>query len=374
MKKTVAVIFGGRSVEHDVSIITAYNPIIPSLNLTEKFNVLPIYISKDGSWFSEKSMNNIDFFKQRDFGKKLKSKIRLSFDGGLTIIWPGLKNKKTKVDLVFPAMHGTFGEDGSLMGLIRMANVPFVGCDISSSVISMDKVLTKQILSISGISTVPYIYFTNKEWDLRKDSIIKDINIKYPLFVKPAHLGSSIGIAKVNREVDLQNAIEVAFHYDDKVLVEESIENLIELTVPVMGNDNLTLGAIERPLNREDFFSFNDKYLRKNNLNYSEIPAKIDHELSEKTKNLAKQSYKAIGCSGIARIDFLSNSKKEIYVNEINTLPGSLYSHNWRKIGISNVDLVTKLIELAEQKFNERKEIRYTFNSNILKNFGGQKK
>jgi D-alanine-D-alanine ligase len=374
MKKTVAVIFGGRSVEHDVSIITAYNPIIPSLNLTEKFNVLPIYISKDGSWFSEKSMNNIDFFKQRDFGKQLKSKIRLSFDGGLTIIWPGLKNKKTKVDLVFPAMHGTFGEDGSLMGLIRMANVPFVGCDISSSVISMDKVLTKQILSISGISTVPYIYFTNKEWDLRKDSIIKDINIKYPLFVKPAHLGSSIGIAKVNREVDLQNAIEVAFHYDDKVLVEESIENLIELTVPVMGNDNLTLGAIERPLNREDFFSFNDKYLRKNNLNYSEIPAKIDHELSEKTKNLAKQSYKAIGCSGIARIDFLSNSKKEIYVNEINTLPGSLYSHNWRKIGISNVDLVTKLIELAEQKFNERKEIRYTFNSNILKNFGGQKK
>lgn len=374
MKKTVAVIFGGRSVEHDVSIITAYNPIIPSLKLTEKFNVLPIYISKDGSWFSEKSMNNIDFFKQGDFEKKLKSKIRLSFDGGLTIIWPGLKNKKTKVDLVFPAMHGTFGEDGSLMGLIRMANVPFVGCDISSSVISMDKVLTKQILSISGISTVPYIYFTNKEWDLRKDSIIKDINIKYPLFVKPAHLGSSIGIAKVNREVDLQNAIEVAFHYDDKVLVEESIENLIELTVPVMGNDDLTLGAIERPLNREDFFSFNDKYLRKNNLNYSEIPAKIDHELSEKTKNLAKQSYKAIGCSGIARIDFLSNSKKEIYVNEINTLPGSLYSHNWRKIGISNVDLVIKLIELAEQKFNERKEIRYTFNSNILKDFGGQKK
>ena len=215
---------------------------------------------------------------------------------------------------------------------------------------------------------------TKIDWENNKNNLKQKIaKLHWPLFVKPVHLGSSIGIAKVKQESDLENAIEVALHYDDKILIEESVENLIEVTLPIMGNNILQTGEIERPLNKTDFFNFNDKYISGNKKNsgtknqYSEIPAKIENKLSEQIKDLGLKTYRALGCSGISRIDFLiDNNIQKIYVNEINTLPGSLYAHNWRKAGISNVELVTKLISLAEERFNARQKIHYVFNSNIL--------
>ena len=382
-KKTIAVIFGGRSAEHDVSIITAHTPIIQSLLAMGQFNVVPVYIGKDGSWYSNKAMNEISFFKT-DLKEKLKKQkqVWLSFEKGLKLISrSGLSQKSVNIDVVFPAMHGTFGEDGSLMGLLRMAGVPFVGCDIFASAVAMDKALTKQVISAEGIPVVPFVWFTKNDWSSRKEALKKDIGkLKYPLFVKPVHLGSSIAITKVKNASQLENAIEVAFHYDDKALVEEGIQNLIEVTLPIIGNDELRLGGIERPLNKTEFFDFSDKYLsggKKSggvNNQYSEIPADINRKLAEQVEKYGKETYRVLGCSGIARIDFLINSVSgKVYVNEVNTLPGSLYCHNWKKMGVSNIELVTTLINLAEERFKEEQKLTRAFGSDILKKSGGGK-
>ena len=380
--KTIAVIFGGRSAEHDVSIITAHTPIIQSLITIGQFDVWPIYIAKDGSWYSDKAMNDLAFFKKADFEADIKKrkKVRLLFDQGLKIIWPSMTDKIVNVDIVFPAMHGTFGEDGSLMGLLRMANVPFVGCDMAASAVAMDKALTKQVLAAEKISVVPYVWFTKNDWESGKQQWIEKINqLRWPVFVKPVHLGSSIAITKVKDRQKLEDAIEVGLHYDDKVLVEESVENLIEVTLPIMGNEKLQLAGIEQPLNKTEFFDFNDKYLsgKKSggvNSQYSEIPAKIDPDLTREVERLGRETYRVLGCSGIARVDFLIDSNsKTVYVNEVNTLPGSLYHHNWKTVGVSAVDLITKLVTLAEERFQGQKNITYTFGSDILKKAGGSK-
>lgn len=385
MKKTIAVIFGGQSPEHDVSIITAHIPIIQSLMASDKFDVWPIYIAKDGSWYADKAFNDLAYFKDPDFETKIKAhkKVQLLFDDGLKIIWPGFRPKTLKIDIVFPAMHGALGEDGSLMGVLRMANIPFVGCDLSASAVAMDKALTKQVLAAEGLPVVPYIWFTKTDWEKNKKTEQEKLaKLKWPLFIKPVHLGSSIGITKAKEPGLLENAIEVGFHYDDKILIEESVENLIEVTLPIMGNDELKLGAIERPLNKTEFFDFNDKYLSGAggkssggvNNQYSEIPAKIDPDLAKQIESLAQKTYRVLGCSGIVRVDFLiDNQEKKVYVNEINTLPGSLYHHNWRTVGLSGVDLVTKLVALAEERFATKKEISHTFTSSILSKVGGPK-
>lgn len=383
MKKTVAVIFGGRSAEHDVSIITAHTPIIQSLLATGTFDVVPVYIAKDGSWYSDKAMNELSYFRQSDVEEKLKrlKKLRFAFDDGLKLIYPGIISKTVSVDIVFPAMHGTFGEDGSLMGFLRMAGVPFVGCDLAASAVAMDKALAKQVVATEHIPVVPYVWFTKHDWEINRRPFIERIKkLHWPLFVKPVHLGSSIAIAKVADETGLENAVEVALHYDDKVLVEESVENLIEVTLPIIGNDEPRLALIERPLNKAEFFDFNDKYLSGGkkgsgvNSQYSEIPAQLDAELAQKVQEYGRAAYRALGCSGIARIDFLIDSvERTVYFNEANTLPGSLYQHNWKKAGVSGVELVTTLVALAEERFKKDRELTRTFRSEILNRSGGGK-
>lgn len=381
--KTIAVIFGGKSAEHDVSIITAHIPIIQSLLASAQFDVWPVYIAKDGSWYADKQMNDLEFFKRSDFESRLarQKKVQLLFDHGLKIIWPGIRSKTVRVDVVFPAMHGTFGEDGSLMGLLRMAGVPFVGCDLFASAVAMDKVLTKQVLDAEGIPIVPYVWFTKHDWEKEKGAWKEKIaKLAWPLFIKPVHLGSSIAIAKVKDEAQLENAVEVAFHYDDKVLVEESVENLIEVTLPIMGNDEPQLAAIEKPKSKTGFYDYTDKYLSGGkkgggvNNEYSEIPAQIEPELARQVEDFGRKTYRVLGCSGIARVDFLINSSsRRVYVNEVNTLPGSLYHHNWRKTGISGVELVTKLVTLAEERFAAQQKIIHTFRSDILQKSNGPK-
>jgi D-alanine-D-alanine ligase len=382
--KTIAVIFGGRSAEHDVSIITAHIPIIDSLLASGGFDVWPIYIAKDGKWYADKRMNDFGFFKAPNWESQIAKwkPVQLSFDGGFKIIWPAIFHKSVTIDVAFPAMHGTFGEDGSLMGLLRMANVPFVGCDIFASAVAMDKVLTKQVVAAEGMPVVPYIWFTRAKWGKNKNSILEDIKkLSWPLFVKPVHLGSSIGIAKAKTPAELEQAIEVALHYDDKVLVEESVENLIEVTLPIMGNDEPVAAEIERPLNKTEFFDFKDKYLSGGgksagvNAQYSEIPANIPEALGAQVKELGLDVYRTLGCAGIARVDFLIDANTDkIYVNEVNTLPGSLYHHNWRKAGVSNLELVTRLVGLAEERHAAQKDRTFAFKSDILSKVGGAKR
>ena len=384
-KKTIAVIFGGRSAEHDVSIITAHIPIITALVGSGQYDVWSIYIGKDGAWYCDQAMNDLAFFREPDYEAKLKAKgsVRLDVNDGFSVVWPGFRQRTLKFDLVFPSMHGTYGEDGSLMGILRMSGVPFVGCDMGASAVSMDKVYTKQILHSQGLPIVPFMWFTKDEWQKNKEAILQKIKpLHRPLFVKPVHLGSSIGISKVKDDATLGDAIEVALHYDDKVLVEEGVEHLIELTLPIMGNETLTLASVEHPLNKTELFDFNDKYLSGGkggksggvNNNYSEIPAKIAPEMMARVQDLARQTYKTLGCTGISRVDFLLNgATNEIFVNEVNNLPGSLYEHNWRQSGVASMELVLKLVALAEERFVRQKQITHTFNSEVLKQVGGSK-
>lgn len=386
-KPTIAVIFGSRSAEHDVSIVTAIAAVIKPLVLLKKYTILPIYIAKDGAWYADPKLDDINLYTSGKIDAFLSKQkpIALQLDGGLTVSWKGLKNRSQKIDVVFPATHGTYGEDGALMGLLDMANVPYVGCDMASSVIAMDKVLAKQIVAASRIVTPQMQFITSAQFNANPKDFLDAVveNLKFPLFVKPAHLGSSIGISRVTNVQELTNAIELAAHYDNKILVEEAVQNLIEVTVPILGNDELVPGNTEEPIQGEAFFDFETKYMQqgkgtggKTGANkqgaqgYSHIPARLDETLNNACTETAQRVYKAVGCSGIARIDLLIDNKaKQIYFNEINPLPGSLYSHNWRSAGITGVTLVERLVELAIERHQRRQTFTTSFTTNFLKQF-----
>lgn len=388
MKRTVAVFFGGRSAEHEVSIVTAHIPIIKALQAAGKYTIVPVYISEQGDWYSDSAFIDLAYFQApgwRTAVSKLK-KLDISVNGGLTLIWPGIRPKRKKIDLAFPAMHGTYGEDGSLMGLLRLSGVPFVGCDMAASAVAMDKILTKQVAEAAGIAGVKYEWFSKAAFEADRVACMAKLkDLKYPLFVKPPHLGSSIAITKVDKPQDLENAIEVALHYDDKCLVEEGVQSLVEVTVPIMLSESeVWLAKVERP--NAEFFDFETKYIGsggkkggKNsggvNAGYSEIPAKLEPKLYKQCEDMAVATARALGLYGISRIDLLIDGKaNKVYMNEVNTLPGSLYVHNWRVAGYSAVELVEKLIELADKRAERLKNQHMVFSSDILKVVGsGQK-
>jgi D-alanine-D-alanine ligase len=392
--KTIAVIFGGVSTEHDVSIITALTSIIRPLKTIGGYEVEPVYISKEGTWFWDQKLADISLYQNGEIEDYMRKapKVHLSFDNGLTLVkssqFAGRKAYK-KIDVVFPAMHGTHGEDGELMGLLEMAGVPYVGCGMTASAIAMDKVLTKLIVQAHGMHTPKMRFFTRDEYVAHPSVVEKGItdHLTYPVFVKPAHLGSSIGINRVEKPDDLQNAIEVATHYDTKVVVEEAVSNLVEVTVPIMGNEELRTAMVEQPIKLADggVFDFDSKYIgqggkigkgggktggKQGAQGYSNIPADISSDLYDGCIEVACKAYRAIGCEGIARVDLLIDTKTDtIYVNEINPLPGSLYAHNWRVAGVSNVQLVEDLIYLAEQRYKKKQRVSSTFETSFLKQF-----
>jgi len=389
MKKlTIAVIFGSRSTEHDISVLTAIGSVIKPLQLSKQYDVLPVYIAKDGTWYAGNKFADVKLFQ----GNKLEgvlaksTPISVRFGQGLKLVESGrFGNKEYNVDVVFPALHGTHGEDGELMAVCEMADVAYVGCDVEASVIAMDKVLAKLMAQAHNIPITKFEYFTRLDYEMNKPAWIKAINDKltYPLFVKPAHLGSSIGISRITKAEDLENAIEVALHYDSKALVEEGVQNLIEVTLPIIGNDDITPALLEEPLLKsEDFFDFDTKYMqggkgkggaksgKQGAQGYSRIPAELPKGLYEAAEALGVSTYRSLGCSGIARVDMLIDSQtKQVYFNEINPLPGSLYAHNWAKAGTSNVQLVTKLVELAQERFTKKQAITTSFSTNYLQQF-----
>lgn len=388
MKKTIAVFFGGKSTEHDISIITALSSVIKPLELSQKYTVIPIYITKSGAWHSDQRMKDISFFRSKEIDTFCahNKPVQLSFDGGLTIKKAGLRTKPVRIDVAFPAMHGPYGEDGSLMGLLRLAGIPYVGSDMESSVIAMDKVLAKQVAASNGIATPKFVFFSKQQCDDDITGVIAQTakELAFPVFVKPAHLGSSIGITKVDSKNELTNAIEVAVHYDEKILIEEAVNNLIEVTVPIMGNEVLRPAFVEQPLVQPgDFFDFETKYMNggKNgktvsaktegsSQGYSNLPADISKELYSASLDIAQKAFRATGASGLSRVDLLIDSiSGVVYFNELNPLPGSLYAHNWRKSGISGVQLVTQLVEYAEQRHAHDTQLESAFSTSFLQQF-----
>lgn len=377
MKKTIAVFFGGRSTEHDISIITALSSVIKPLELSKQFTVIPVYITKTGKWVSNEKLKQVELYRTKkidEFVAKTKA-VKITLDGGLLL-------NGTRIDVAFPAMHGSYGEDGSLMGLLRMANIPFVGADMDASVIAMDKVLAKQVAVANNIPVSKFVFFSRSDIFNDLDMVSKNTikSVRFPLFVKPAHLGSSIGITRVTNNNELKNALEVAAYYDEKIIVEEAVNNLIEVTVPIVGNDVIEPALVERPLTQsEDFFDFDTKYInggkkgsgkKSGAQGYSELPAKLPGDLYDRSVEVAKSVYKAIGATGISRIDLLIDEKTSIvYFNEVNPLPGDLYRHNWRAAGVSSVELVTRLVDLAEERFTQKQTLNTTFDSSFLQQF-----
>jgi len=383
--KTIGVFFGSRTPEHDISIITA-QLIISGLRGLE-FNVVPVYIDKKGKWLIGEELGDLKIFSKGEEIDAKYSKYYLDMEGSfgkMVFKKKGIKKKTVVINIAFPAFHGSFGEDGTFQGVLEMLNIPYIGCDTASSAVCMDKALTKQVYQTENIPTTKFVCFKSKEWQENKSTILNKIkdNFNWPVFVKPVHLGSSIAIAKVKDQdiSTLENKIEVALYYDNKVLVEEAVPNLMDVTCCVIGNEELKASLLQESVFQSDLFDFNEKYLKEggSQLGKSQsgvvIPARLDESTTNAIRKMAMKAYRVLDCSGIARIDFLFNKEtKEFFVNEVNPLPGTIYHHLWQKSGLSLSDLLSKLIELAVEKHKQKQNVNYTFNSGVLNNIGTKK-
>ena len=281
--------------------------------------------------------------------------------------------------MAFPALHGTYGEDGTIQGMFEIFGIPYVGCGVPASAISMDKALTKIFMRDAKIPTTKFISFSKKEWESGKGQVFSraEDELKWPVIVKPAHLGSSIGIGKARNEKEFVQRLEVAFYYDNKVVVEEVVEDLMDVTCCVIGNDEPKASELQEALFSIDLFSFEDKYLKEGGAQTGKstrsvvIPARLDEATTVAIKNTAKAVYKLLECSGIARVDFLvSRGTKQFFANEVNPLPGTLYHHLWQASGMNFPELLQNLIRYAYEKQEQKKLVNYTFESSVLKGSG----
>lgn len=343
-KIKIAVIFGGRSGEHEVSLVSAES-VMKALN-RKKYDVIQIGITKTGEWVTEKK-DLLELFKQG----KIKKGSRLP---------PEIL---TKVDVVFPVLHGTYGEDGTIQGLFEMINIPYVGAGVLGSAVGMDKVVQKQVCEQAKLPIVKYIWFLEKEWRVNHTNILRHIEktLKYPAFVKPANMGSSVGITKVHNKNKLIAGINLATKYDKKILVEQAVKNAREIECSVLGNDEPIASMPGEIISSGEFYDYDAKYV--DGQSRSIIPAKLSKKLMEDIRKMACQVFRVTNCLGMARVDFLLDDKRgKIYVNEINTIPGftsiSMYPKLWHASGLSYSDLLDSLIVLAIERFKEKQKIQ----------------
>ena len=384
--KKVGVVFGGRSVEHEVSVITGMQ-VMENID-KKKYEVVPIYISKEGKWLTGDCLLDFSNFKNNKLSEA--QEIFVSPNCGNYNIYPnpesiGLFGKKVlgSLDVVFPALHGTHGEDGSIQGLFELMDIPYTGCGVLASSVGMDKILMKDVYKANGIPIVNYHWFYRSNWKNDKDSVVKEIEekLQYPVFVKPANLGSSIGINIAKNQEALIEAIEVAVNYDRKVIIEQAVERPREINCAVLGYDKeLTTSLCEEPLGWEDVLTFEDKYVKSNAKGGKSsgerriIPADISDQLRVKIEELAKQSFLCIDAKGTARIDFLVDKDENVFVNEINTIPGSFGFYLWEGKGYSFERLVDELINIAIATHEDKKSNMYNFDANLFNRiqYGGK--
>lgn len=388
MKTKVGVFFGGRSVEHEISVISALQAI-NAFN-KEKYDVIPVYISKEGKWFTGPALLDISNYKDL---KALENKVeevymrpvlgdfslyRINTKGGL------FSKKEPVVEtlhIAFPVLHGSHGEDGMFQGLLETIGIPFVGCDTLSSANGMDKITMKMILRESGIPVVDYIWFNDREWLSSREIIDKKIEdeLGYPVIVKPANLGSSVGISKASDRKSLDAAIENAIRFSSRIIVEHMVQNMMEINCSVLGDaDHRETSVCEEPIKEKDFLTYQEKYGggSKSGMQASQkkIPADIPDITSNKIKKLASETFRVLACNGVSRIDFMiDKDSNDIYVNEINTIPGSLSFYLWEESGISFSDLIDKLIALALKRKRDTDRKTYSYDTNIFAMGGGLK-
>lgn len=388
MKVKIAVLFGGKSVEHEVSVISAIQAIY-SMN-TEKYDVIPVYLTKKNEMYIGEDIGNIDAYKDIDgLLKKSQRVIMVNENGQVKLIsYPFKllkKPKETVVDMIFPIVHGTNVEDGALQGYLKTLGVPFVGCDVTASAVGMDKYIMKAILKDNNIPVLDCLRFTTadyKDITAMLDTIEKEIG--YPAIVKPINLGSSVGITLAGDRDELTEAIDTAFLYSNRILVEHGISNLREVNCAVLGDATEAISSeCEEPMRKDEILSYEDKYLSSSKSGSKgmagvqrKIPADISPELREEIRSMAVKVFKHLGCNGVARIDFMIDEDTgKLYFNEINTIPGSLAFYLWEPVGMPYTELLDRLIDLTLKKAREEENIIYSFDTNILniQTIGGSK-
>lgn len=381
MKIKLGVIFGGVSVEHEVSIITA----VQAMNNidTVKYEIIPIYITKDGVWYSGAMLKDIKIYNDMDLLKRYAKEVVLyKKDNQFILQSKGFfKKEVTDLDICLPIMHGTNGEDGSLQGYLETVGIPYCESDHYASVVGQDKIFMKQIWKDSGVPVVKFDWFYDIDYETNPDKIIERLEkLGYPMIVKPARLGSSVGISVAHDNQGLRDAISDAINYDSKILVEEMVQNLTEVNISVLGNyRKQKLSVIEEVGSDSDFLTYEDKYVggskgaSKGIVNTKRIiPARISDDLTEKVRDIAKKAFRALGSSGVVRIDFLiDKDNNKVYANEINSIPGSLSFYLWDKTDKEYQDLLDEVLTIAIRDYKDKVNKTRSFDTNILKSFSG---
>ncbi len=389
MKTRVAMMFGGKSVEHEVSVISGIQAYM-SMD-TDKYDVIPVYMTKNNEMYIGDSIGDIESYKNIDeLLKKSQRVIMINEDGRVKLVQYPVKklgkNVEVGIDVAFPVVHGTNVEDGGFQGYLKTMGIPFVGCDVTASAIGMDKYITKLVLKESNVPVLDARLYTLSDY-ADMESMMNDIEnvFGYPVIVKPVNLGSSVGISVAKSRVELANSVDDAFRYATKVLVEHAITNLREINCSVLGDENDAIASeCEEPLHTKDILSYEDKYVSNAKGSGSKgmasvsrrIPAELTPEKREEVRELAVRSFKALGCNGVSRIDFMIDADTDkLYFNEINTIPGSLAFYLWEPVGVPYKQLLDRMIQLALKRERTEESLTFTFDTNILNqaSFGGSK-
>lgn len=372
----IAIIFGGKSVEHEVSIITAMQTIA-QIKMLKGYNAVPIYISKEGKWLNSARMDNIDNFKDlKSLKKKATPVVLVKGEKPETANLISTNNAKTiaRIDIAFPIMHGSGGEDGSLQGLLEIMEIPYIGSAPLASAITMDKIMTKFVLERAGVNIPNFIWFYSETAKSCPNAVLDNAEsaLGYPMIVKPADIGSSIGVSPATNRDQLAAAINHASQFTTRVLVEEMIEDASEINISVLGDAiEYELSVCERPLSQNEFLTYEDKYMSHDSnkgmaSTKREIPANISPEAESKIRQMAEAAFVIIDCAGVNRIDFFLDAKDQPYLCEINSIPGSLAYYLWEATGLSFQDLLVKLIHIAHRQRRRAKALTRTTNYNLL--------
>lgn len=386
MKTNIGVFFGGRSTEHEISVISA-SQAMHAIN-RERFDVTPIYITKDGQWYTGDAL--FDVANYRDIPALLKRcrRVHMRPETGNFNLYldkkPFMgKDIVTTLDVVIPVLHGSNGEDGTFEGLLETIGIPYAGCNTLSSANGMDKITMKMILQASGIPVVDYVWFTDKQWFKQRDALIERIesSIGYPVIVKPANLGSSVGIGRANNREELNSRVEDAERYSTRIIVEDLVENLQEINCSVLGDcDDYTMSVLEEPIKTGDFLTYEDKYMggtkgaKGMQASQKRIPADLPADETERIKYLAGETFRVLSCHGVSRVDVIVDRvTRDIYVNEINTIPGSLSFYLWEATGLPFDKLMERLVALAIKRRRELTMKTQTYDRNIFSLGGGVK-
>ena len=351
-KLRVGVIFGGRSGEHEVSIASAAS-IFKHLDRS-RYEPVPIRIEKDGRWaLTSKAPTAIS----------AAEVLKQSSTEALQTIEPTAAVSRSGIDVVFPVLHGTNGEDGTIQGLLELANVPYVGCGVLGSAAGMDKAVMKKLFTVSGLPVGPYLVALRHEWDRDAAGIRERVRneLRYPVFVKPANLGSSVGISKAKSDTDLNSAMELALQFDRKTVIEAAVPNAREIECAVLGNDEPQASLPGEVIPSREFYDYEAKYIDDNSKTI--IPAALSDVETAEIRRLSIAAFQAVECSGMARVDFLlARDTGELFVNEVNTIPGfttiSMYPKMWEATGLPYPALLDRLIQLAIERYDEKQRLR----------------